>query len=89
MLLKQNESPIKITRKYGFSKQLVSYYRWKLKNNIVNKGTRKKKISDEDLKYIIDLSKNKTTSFMGARRIARIINARLAKKRWSLYKRKK
>ena len=41
-LLKQNESPIKIARKYGFSKQLVSYYRRKLKNNIVNKGTRKK-----------------------------------------------
>ena len=35
----------------------------------------------EDLKYIINLAKNKTTSFMGARRIARIINARLAKKR--------
>ena len=41
-LLKQNESPIKIARKYGFNKQLVNYYRRKLKNNIVNKGTRKK-----------------------------------------------
>ena len=41
-LLKQNEAPIKIARKYGFSIQLISYYRRKLKNNIVNKGTRKK-----------------------------------------------
>ena len=41
-LLKQNEAPIKISRKYGFNIQLVSYYRRKLKNNIVNKGTRKK-----------------------------------------------
>ena len=41
-LLKQNEPPIKIARRYGFSIQIISYYRRKLKNNIVNKGTRKK-----------------------------------------------
>ena len=61
-LLKQNEAPIKIARKYGFSIQIVSYYRRKLKNNIVNKGTIKKKLSDEELEYITGLAKNKTTS---------------------------
>ena len=51
----------------------------------MNKGTRKKKLSDEDLEFIVKLAKNKSTSFMGARRITNIINARL-KKRGEVYK---
>ena len=80
-LYEAGESPIKIARKYGFSKQKVNYWIQKFKKGIKNKGTRKRKLSDEYLDLIVGLAKNKTTSFMGERRITSIINKKLERKK--------
>ena len=73
-LIDKGYKPAYITNKFGFSKQKISY--WK-KNDIKYVQKRRKKLPEKYIKEIIRLAENQTTSNMGSRKIASIINKKL------------
>ena len=70
-LLEKEIRQIDIAKKFNFSKQKVNY--WK-KTEIKDVIHRRKKLTDEEIQEIIKLAENKTTSMMGSRKIASIMN---------------
>ena len=70
-LLEKKIRQIDIAKKFNISKQKVNY--WK-KTEIKEVIHRRKKLTDEEIQEIIKLAENKTTSMMGSRKIASIMN---------------
>ena len=70
-LLEKKIRQIDIAKKFNISKQKVNY--WK-KTEIKDVIHRRKKLTDEEIQEIIKLAENKTTSMMGSRKIASIMN---------------
>jgi hypothetical protein len=70
-LLEKKIRQIDISKKFNISKQKVNY--WK-KTEIKDVIHRRKKLTDEEIQEIIKLAENKTTSMMGSRKIASIMN---------------
>ena len=70
-LLDKKYRQIDIAKKFNISKQKVNY--WK-KTEIKDVIHRRKKLTDEEIQEIIKLAENKTTSMMGSRKIASIMN---------------
>ena len=77
-LKKLGLSPSNIEKKLKISKQKVNYW---LKTEIKTEIKRKTKLDDIEIDRVVDLAKNKTTSNMGSRKIAEIINEELKTKR--------
>ncbi len=74
ILLAEGFSPKWITKKLGFSKQKISF--WK-NNEIKEKIIRKTKLEENEINDIIKLAENQTTSNMPSRKIATIVNQKL------------
>ena len=70
-LLKEGYRPIDITKKFNISKQKINY--WK-KTEIKEVIHRRSKLSDDDIREIVKMAENQTTSNMGSRKIAAIMN---------------
>ena len=75
-LLERGFSQNDIAKLLNFHKTKVSYW---AKTEIKDEQKRRKKLDKKYVDRIIDLAKNKTTSAMGTRKIAAIINAELEK----------
>ena len=68
--------PAYITKNFGFKKQKISYW----KNTPIKKVIhRRSKLSEKDIQEIIKMAENQTTSNMGCRKIASIMNDKLEK----------
>ena len=61
----------KISKQYGIKKQKISYWKY---HDIKTVIKRRSKLTDEDIKYMIKLAENKTTSDMGTRKITMLMN---------------
>ena len=75
-LLKEGMPACQISKKYGIKKQKISY--WK-KNEIKTVINRKSKLTEEDVKYMIKLAENRTTSDMDSRKITMLMNEKFKK----------
>ena len=73
-LLKRGFTQKKIAQLLGLKKQKVSYWS---KHEIKHIQTRRKKLSKTYINKICKLAKDKTTSDMGSKKIANIINESL------------
>ena len=70
-MIDKGYKPKYITKNFGFKKQKISYW----KNTPIKKEIhRRSKLSDEDINEIIKMAENQTTSNMGCRKIASIMN---------------
>ena len=70
-LLKEGYRPIDIAKKFNISKQKINY--WK-KTEIKEVIHRRSKLSDDDIREIVKMAENQTTSNMGSLKIAAIMN---------------
>ena len=76
-LLDKKIRPIDIANEFNISKQKVNY--WK-KTEIKTVIHRRKKLDDKDIQEIIKMAENQTTSNMGCRKIAAIMNKKFEEK---------
>ena len=75
-MIDKGYKPKYITKNFGFKKQKISYW----KNTPIKKVIhRRSKLSEEDIKEIIKMAENQTTSSMGCRKIAAIMNLKFEK----------
>ena len=76
-MIDKGYKPKYITKNFGFKKQKISYW----KNTPIKKEIhRRSKLSDEDINEIIKMAENQTTSNMGCRKIASIMNEKFKAK---------
>ena len=68
-------------KKYEIKKQKISYWKNKEIKTAIN---RRSKFTDDDIKYMIKLAENQTTSNMGSRKIAILMNKKFKDERRDL-----
>ena len=76
-LIKEGMFGWKIAKKYGIKKQKISYWKNHQIKMVIN---RRNKFTDDDIKYMIKLAENQTTSNMGSRKIAILMNKKFKDK---------
>ena len=72
-LLTKGFTPKQITRKWGYSKQLISY--WKYAEIKVERH-RKKKLNEDEINEVIKMAEDQSTSIMSSRAIAAAMNVK-------------
>ena len=75
-LIKEGMKECQIAKKYNIKKQKVSYWKNHDIKTVIN---RKSKLTEEDVKYMIKLAENRTTSDMGSRKITMLMNEKFKK----------
>ena len=75
-MMEKGYKPAYITKNFGFRNQKISYWKNTQIKKVIN---RRSKLSDEDIKEIIKMAENQTTSNMGCRKIAAIMNEKFNK----------
>ena len=76
-LLDKKMKAWQISKKYGIKKQKFSYWKHHEIKTVIK---RRSKLTDEDIKYMIQLVENKITSEMSSRKITLLINKRFKEK---------
>ena len=75
-MIDKGYKPAYITKNFGFKKQKISYW----KNTPIKKVIhRRSKLSEKYIQEIVKMAENQTTSNMGCRKIAPIMNEKFEK----------
>ena len=75
-MIDKGYKPKYFTKNFGFKKQKINYW----KNTLIKKVIhRRSKLSEKDIQEIVKMAENQTTSNMGCRKIASIMNEKFEK----------